>query len=150
VVIAAAAGCDSAFNPPVSGIGGDSNPSRAAVSAPSLSVRIDSAGSNGAVRPGKDLRVVVALRDTEGLLNAKVQATQVVHDHELEVTTESERYLPIETGTFRMGLRDTVLRQWMQAVYPVDVTLDSLIVRAIVTNARGAVDTVRASVTISH
>src|SRR5581483_4522174 len=45
-------------------------------------------------------------------------------------------------GGFRGGLRDTVIRRYLQPVNPADTALDSLIITAVVTDSAGAADTV--------
>ena len=100
---------------------------------------------------GDSILVSVRLHDNSALSKLDLVGLTVKGSDALGTLTRTPRYTKITVPngqSFRGGLRDTTIRRYLQPVVPVDSTLDSLIVMAIVSDSAGNIDTVTRRVNI--
>src|SRR6185503_6638960 len=109
------------------------------------SIVIDSPLVGTLINLGDSVLVSVRLHDSKGLRSASMNGVTQKGSVDLGTLTTSQRYKPIgipTTGVFRAGLRDTVIRRYLQPINPADTALDSLVIVVAATNDAGIADTV--------
>lgn len=131
--IAFIASCDQ--RTPVMPIGGGS--SSGTPGKPTVS--IDTVQPNP-VNVGDSILVAVHIHDDAQIQSSQILGLTVKGDPNLGTLTTANRYSPANipaSGPFRTGLRDTVVRRYLQPAQPVDTTLDSLVIIATATDNQG-------------
>ena len=89
------------------------------------------------VNIGDSILVAVHVRTDSSLETVLLQGLTVKGSANLGTLTTSNRYTPITipvSGTFRPGLKDTVVMRYLQPATPIDTSLDSLVVIATATD----------------
>lgn len=108
-------------------------------------VRIDTPSTGQLVNIGDSILVVMRIIDDRKLGNVEVVGFKMVGDPNLGTLQQIVRYTPqrapVGTQTFRPGLTDTIIRRFLKPAVPVDTTVDSLIIRAVLTDSAGNTDT---------
>lgn len=109
---------------------------------------LDPATTGQLVNVGDSLLVQVRIFDDRQVQSVRIQGMKYTGDANLGTLVESVRYptvfIPSPNGLpFRTNpaLIDTTVRRYLKPAVPVDSSLDSLIIMAIVTDAAGNVDT---------
>ena len=109
---------------------------------------LDPATTGQLVNVGDSLLVQVRIFDDRQLQSVRIQGMKYTGDANLGTLIESVRYptvfIPAPNGLpFRTNpaLVDTTVRRYLKPAVPVDSSLDSLVIMAIVTDAAGNVDT---------
>ena len=158
--IAIIASCDS--GPTVSKFGGGiaGGPSNSPVPPPAPGtpdtgtpfVRIDTPATGQLVNIGDSILVVVRAIDDRKLGSLEIVGFKMVGDPNLGTLTETVRYGPAfapgGTQPFRPGLTDTIIRRYLKPTVPVDTTVDSLIIQAILIDSAGNRDTARTRINL--
>lgn len=126
------AACDQhvPLNPNING-GGSSGGSKGAPA-----VSIDTLQPNP-VNVGDSIYMVVHVRADSSIASVQLEGLTVSGSVDLGTLSTSNRYTPITVGGFRAGLRDTVIRRYLQPAVPIDTSLDSLVVVAKATDNSG-------------
>ncbi len=104
---------------------------------------IDTPATGGLVNVGDSILVVMHLQDDRALGSLMVGGYTETGSIGLGTFSRVPRYAPITVpagGVFRSGLRDTVIRRYLQPAQPVDTTLDSLVVIAFLADSAGNLD----------
>ena len=139
--VAIVASCDSRLaTAPITGTGSNNN---SGVKAPVISVDTPVTGS--LVNIGDSVLVVVRLHGENSLSTLTLEGLKITGSAELGTRVETQRYPKVTipaTGTFRPGLHDTTIRRYLRPATPVDSSLDSLIIRTVVLDSIGGIDTV--------
>jgi hypothetical protein len=141
--VAIVASCDSRLSTSPITVGSSGSSSNSGVKGPTIAIDTPAVGS--LVNVGDSLLVVARLHDDRALTTATIQALKITGSGDLGTRVETNRYAAVTipaTGTFRPGLKDTVIRRYLKPVAPVDSSLDSLVVRVIAADSAGVVDTV--------
>ncbi|HEY4304387.1 MAG TPA: hypothetical protein VGM82_07980 [Gemmatimonadaceae bacterium] len=141
--VAIVASCDSRLTTSPVSVGSSGSSTNTGVKGPTIAIDTPAVGS--LVNVGDSLLVVVRLHDDRALTTATIRGLKIVGSGDLGTRVETDRYTALTipaTGTFRNGLKDTVIRRYLKPVVPVDSALDSLIVRVVAADSGGAVDTV--------
>lgn len=109
---------------------------------------LDPATTGQLVNVGDSLLVIVRIFDDRQLQGVRIQGMKYTGDANLGTLVESVRYptvfIPAPNGLpFRTNppLVDTTVRRYLKPAVPVDSSLDSLVIMAIVTDGAGNVDT---------
>lgn len=152
--IAVVLSCDSAplTAPLGSGVGSSnsgSSPSGADKTPPTVSIDTPTTGT--LVNVGDSILVVMHLHDDRALGSLIVAGYKETGNVNLGTFQRTARFTPITVpmgGLFRPGLRDTVIRRYLQPAQPVDTSLDSLIIVASVLDSAGNSDSVSRRVNI--
>src|SRR5437868_7540626 len=136
--IALVAACDqrTGLAPNIRGGGGTSS---GAKGAPAVSL--------DTVRPspvsfGDSIFVAVHVRSDSSMTGLLISGLTVKGSVNLGTLTTSNRYTPVNVppnGSFRAGLKDTVIMRYLQPGVPVDTSLDSLVIIAQATDKAGKV-----------
>ena len=136
--IALVAACDqrSGLAPNIKGGGGTSG---GAKGAPAVSI--------DTVRPspvniGDSIFVAVHVKSDSSMTGLLISGLTVKGSVNLGTLTTSNRYTPVNVppnGSFRAGLKDTVIMRYLQPGVPVDTSLDSLVIIAQATDKAGKV-----------
>lgn len=145
--VALVASCDTrlptATTVPTSGsIGGGGNQSAGNGLRPT--VRIDSPLAGALINVGDSVLVTVRLTDPRALKDAQMSGVTEKGSVDLGTHTQTPRYRTITipaSGAFRVGLRDTTIRRYLQPISPSDTSLDSLRIIVIATDTAGLADT---------
>jgi hypothetical protein len=99
------------------------------------------------INAGDSILVVTRIVDDRKVASLTVRGVQYKGSASLGTLTEVERYpaitAPVGTQPFRPGLQDTTIRRYLKAAAPVDTSVDSLVIQAIVRDSSGNVDTTR-------
>jgi hypothetical protein len=116
-------------------------------------VRIDTPLVGQLINVGDSILTVTRLNDDRQLLSVVVTGYKFTGSAILGTLTQTIRYTPAQApvagGTpFRAGLTDTLIFRYLKPAIPVDTSIDSLVIEAIVTDAAGNVDTARKRVNI--
>jgi hypothetical protein len=116
-------------------------------------VRIDTPATTGQlVNVGDSILVVTRIIDDRALASLVVTGFKFTGNANLGTFAQIVRYGPVGSPAggppLPVGLTDTVIRRYLKPVAPVDTSLDSLIIIAVVTDASGNVDTARKRVNI--
>ena len=144
--IAVVLSCDSApLTAPLGSGVGSSNSGSSARGADKVAptVSIDTPTTGTLVNVGDSILVVMHLHDDRALGALMVAGYKETGNVNLGTFQRTARFTPITVpvgGRFRPGLRDTVIRRYLQPAQPVDTTLDSLIVVATVVDSAGNPD----------
>ena len=96
--------------------------------------------SAGKVAIGDSILVSAVLHDNAGIASVAFSAFSARGNPGLGTQDTVLRYSSAtapSSGAFRPGLKDTTITRWLRAVTPIDTTTDSLIVRALVSDATG-------------
>ncbi len=104
---------------------------------------IDTPTVGALVNVGDSILVVVQLHDDRALGTVMIGGYKESGSVNLGTFQRTPRYAPITVpaaGTFRSGLRDTTVRRYLKPAQPVDTTLDSLVVIALVADSAGNLD----------
>lgn len=94
---------------------------------------------------GDSILVVMHLHDDKAIQSLSVSGLKITGSVDLGTAQTTTRYAAITvptSGKFRSGLRDTVIRRYLQPA-GADTTLDSLVVQAIVIDSAGLADTTK-------
>lgn len=147
--MAVVASCDArlATAPTVTGSGsssgsGSGSGSKNNIQAPS--VVIDSPLTGALINVGDSVLVTVALHDAKALANAVIAGYTQTGSVDLGTFKQTLRYAVVNvpvSGKFRPGLRDTVVRRYLQPLNRADTTIDSLVIQVIATDSAGVADT---------
>src|SRR5205823_4853454 len=106
---------------------------------------IDTPSVGSLVNVGDSIYVTLTAHDDRALGSVAIEGITEHGSKDLGTFTQSLRYSRVTVppgGTFRPGLKDTTVRRYLKPVSATDTTLDSLKIRAIVTDSAGNVDTV--------
>lgn len=113
-------------------------------------VRIDTpvASPVQLINAGDSILVVTRIIDDRKVGTLVVRGLQYKGSASLGTLQEIERYPAITTPpagaiAFRAGLQDTIIRRYLKPATPVDTSVDSLVIQAILTDSGGNVDTTR-------
>ncbi|HKO14655.1 MAG TPA: hypothetical protein VJU87_00350 [Gemmatimonadaceae bacterium] len=130
--VAALAACDqrTPLMPGTGGGSGGGTPGRPTISIDTL--------RPSPVNIGDSVFIAVHARDDQGVVSIKLQGLTVNGSIDLGTLTTKDRYAPLTTA-LRTGLRDTVIRRYLQPNTPVDTSLDSMVVVATATDNLGNV-----------
>lgn len=108
-------------------------------------VRIDTPTTGQLINIGDSILVVARLIDDRKLGSLQITGFKMVGDPNLGTLTRTVRYTaagaPLPGQTFRPGLTDTIIRRYLKPTVPVDTTVDSLIIMAVLQDSAGNVDT---------
>lgn len=146
VSVAVVISCDSSpMTAPLggTGAGGSTGSSKAGVDVTKPTVSIDTPTTGGVVNVGDSLLVVMHLHDDRNLAGLQVVGYKETGRVDLGTFQRTVRYTAVvvpAAGPFRAGLRDTVIRRYLQPAQPLDTSLDSLIVVATVMDSTGNAD----------
>lgn len=142
VGVAVVASCDARLtSTPITVTGGSS--STTTVKGPTAT--IDTPLVGGLSNVGDSILVVMHLHDDKQLKSATIQGNKLTGSADLGTLQTTIRYPAIQipvAGSFRTGLKDTVVRRYLKPGAPLDSTLDSLVIQAIVVDSAGVADTV--------
>jgi hypothetical protein len=140
--IAVILSCDSAPpTAPGSAFGGSkATTGKAGVDVTPPTVTIDTPTTGTLVNIGDSILVTVHLHDDQGLAAVHLFGFRETGNIGLGTFARFPRYGEIDVINFRSALRDTVIRRYLQPVLPVDTTIDSLVVMALVADSAGNVD----------
>jgi hypothetical protein len=114
-------------------------------------VRIDTPSTGQLINVGDSILVVVRAIDDRKLGTIELIGYKMVGDPSLGTLTRTVRYSPVTapgTTPFRPGLTDTVIRRYLKPAAPVDTTVDSLIIQAVLFDSAGNTDTATVRVNI--
>ena len=115
-------------------------------------VRIDTPAVVGQlINVGDSILVVTRIIDDRSLSQLDLIGIKYSGSAQLGTLQQSVRYAPITApvgGTFRAGLTDSIIRRYLKPAVPVDTTIDSLVIIAVVRDAGGNADTTRKRVNI--
>lgn len=100
------------------------------------------------INAGDSILVVTRIIDDRKVGTLLVRGLQFKGSASLGTLTQVERYPavvapPVGTLPFRAGLVDTIIRRYLKPAFPVDTSVDSLVIQAIHTDSAGNVDTTR-------
>jgi hypothetical protein len=99
------------------------------------------------INAGDSILVVTRIIDDRKVGTLVVRGLQYKGSASLGTLTEVERYpaitAPVGPTPFRPGLQDTIIRRYLKAATPVDTSVDSLVIQAILTDSAGNPDTTR-------
>lgn len=127
------------------GLGGDDRtPPQVVIDTPTVS-------PVSLVNVGDSILVAVHLRDVGGLAKLELRGVSIRGNPDLGNAVVVERFVPLTvppTGTFRAGLRDTVIRRYLVPKLPADTVQDSVVVMAIGTDVANNKDTATVRVNI--
>jgi hypothetical protein len=136
------ASCDSRLPSEQQFGSGSSSSSSNTTKKPTIS--IDSPVTGTLINLGDSVLVSVRLHDDRALKSATISGVTQTGSVDLGTFTQTQRYkqaaIPL-TGTFRAGLKDTVVRRYLQPANKADSTLDSLVIVVIASDSAGAADT---------
>jgi hypothetical protein len=141
--IAVVASCDTRLPTSASPLGGGSSSNNTNVKGPTISIDTPVVGSLANI--GDSILVVMHLHDDKALRSVVVQGLKETGSVDLGTFSQTVRFTPVTapvSGSFRAGLRDTVIRRFIRPAAPLDSTLDSLIIQAVVTDSANVADTV--------
>jgi hypothetical protein len=147
IAIGAVLSCDSApLTAPVgSSVGSSGTGSATGLDNVPPTVSIDTPAVGGLANVGDSILVVMHLHDDRALGNLMVAGYTETGNVNLGTFQRTARFTPILVpagGLFRPGLRDTVIRRYLQPAQPVDTSLDSLVIVASVVDSAGNADSV--------
>ena len=117
-------------------------------------VRIDTPAVVGQlVNVGDSILTVTRIIDDRQLQSLVVTGYKFTGSANLGTLVQTIRYTPVfapvQGGTpFRTGLTDTTIRRYLKPAIPLDTTIDSLVIEAVVTDGSGNVDTTRKRINI--
>ena len=148
------ASCDTAM--PTSGstfpTSGSSGTSSSTSNGSKPTIAIDSPLVGTLINVGDSVLVTVHLHDSKALTSASMVGVTEKGSVDLGTFTQTVRYgevdVPSDKGSFRPGLRDTVIRRYLQPLNVADTTLDSLIVIVIARDSIGLADTAQTRINI--
>ena len=115
-------------------------------------IRIDTPSTGQLVNIGDSILVVVRAIDDRKIGTIEIVGFKMVGDPNLGTLTQTVRYspafAPAGTQPFRPGLTDTIIRRYLKPAVPVDTTVDSLIIQAVLIDSAGNRDTARTRVNL--
>src|SRR2546430_1850193 len=111
------------------------------------SVVIDSPVVNSQVNLGDSIFMLVTVSGGNSLKSLMLRADKLTGVKDLGTFAQTPRYGEV-TVTFPPGTTDTTIRRYLHPLNGADVTLDSLVIIAVVTDSLGLVDTARVRATI--
>ncbi len=151
VAIAVVAGCDTRLPTAVTS-GSTGGTTTKAPNTNKPTVVIDSPLTATLINIGDSVLVTLHLHDAKyPLTNVTIAGFTQKGSVDLGTFTQSQRYQQVTVpaaGAFRQGLKDTVVRRYLQPISASDTTLDSLIVVAIVTDSAAIADTSQTRINI--
>lgn len=115
------------------------------LNAPTTQIDSPSVGPDTQINIGDSILVKVEGIGVASLSNIQLAAYSYRGAADLGNLTIVQRYGTVTippSGSFRGGLKDTIVHRYLHAVTPIDSTLDSIIVVAITTDSAGRADTV--------
>src|SRR6185503_8357701 len=108
-------------------------------------VVVDSPLAGALINVGDSVLVTVRLSAPGGALkSATMKGVTEKGSVDLGTYTQTDRYKAVSipaSGFFRPGLRDTVIRRYLQPIAPSDTSLDSLRIIVVGTDSAGVADT---------
>ncbi|MEX2178812.1 MAG: hypothetical protein WD801_08895 [Gemmatimonadaceae bacterium] len=109
--------------------------------APLVRIQVPVATPIQLINVGDSILVVARLNDDRGVARVTFTGLRMVGDPDLGTFQEIQRYrtvvAPGAGASFRAGLTDTIVRRYIHPATPLDTTLDSLIIVAVLTDASG-------------
>ncbi len=112
-------------------------------------VSIDTPAAPGQiVNVGDSVLVVTRLIDERQLATLVITGIKYIGSAALGTLAESVRYSPVNAGPFPIGVIDTTVRRYLKPTMPVDSSVDSMVIRAVVRDAVGNLDTAEQVVNI--
>ena len=115
-------------------------------------VTIDTPSTGLLVNTGDSILIVAKLHDDKALAGVELTGLTYKGSAALGTLVKTVRYgrvlAPSGGDIFRAGLRDTVVRRYLKPAVPVDTSLDSLVIQAVVFDSAGNTDTVLKRVNI--
>src|SRR5215211_5651501 len=148
VGVAVVASCDSRLSTESQFASG---PSSSSTANKGPTITIDTPFTGTLINLGDSILVSLRLHGDKPLRNASMNAVTQRGSVDLGTFVQTPRYKTIAippTGVFRAGLRDTVIRRYLQPINVADTTLDSVVVVVIATDSTGAADTATRRVNI--
>lgn len=106
-------------------------------------VTVDTPVVGGLANVGDSILVVMHLHDDRALGSLTLVGYKETGNANLGTFQRTARFTSISvpaTGQFRAGLRDTIIRRYLQPAQPVDTSLDSLVIIASVADSAGNAD----------
>ena len=106
-------------------------------------VTVDTPAVGGLANVGDSILVVMHLHDDRALGSLTLVGYKETGNTNLGTFQRTARFTSITVpaaGQFRAGLRDTVIRRYLQPAQPVDTSLDSLVIIASVADSAGNTD----------
>ena len=146
--VAVIASCDTATSG-VTQPGSSTSSSKTGNKAPTIT--LDSPKAGALINLGDSVFVSVRLHGDHSLKNATILGVTEKGSVDLGTFSQKPRYATTKvpaSGTFRPGLRDTIIRRFLQPLVPLDTTIDSLVVVVTATDSVGAADTAQVAVNI--
>jgi hypothetical protein len=114
-------------------------------------VRIDTPATGQLINIGDSILVVVRAIDDRKIGTLEITGFKLVGDPNLGTLQQVVRYGQVSAPgaqPFRPGLTDTIIRRYLQPTVPVDTTVDSLIIQAVLIDSAGNRDTARVRVNL--
>jgi hypothetical protein len=114
-------------------------------------ITIDSPTVGTLINVGDSLFVRVHLHHTQSIKTATIAGYTAKGSVDLGTFSLTPRYTLMQIpvgGSFRAGLKDTIIRRYLQPISAADTSVDSLVVLVTATDTLGAADTAHASVQI--
>jgi Bacterial Ig domain len=151
--VAFVASCDTAATATqqITGTTTTSSSSSSGSSAAGPQITIDSPTVGTLINVGDSLFVRVHLHHTLSIKTATIAGFTAKGSVDLGTFSLTPRYTQLAVpvaGSFRAGLRDTIVRRYLQPISAADTSVDSLVVLVTATDSLGAADTARTSVQI--
>lgn len=140
--VALVASCDTRLSTTPTTVGSSTSSGSKSVKGPTVTIDTPTTGSLANI--GDSVLVVMHLHDDKALSSATITGLKLTGSADLGTLQRTIRFTPVQIpvgGKFRSGLRDTVIRRYLQPNAPIDTTLDSLIVQAIVLDSANVADT---------
>ncbi|HEX3867974.1 MAG TPA: hypothetical protein VHV78_14530, partial [Gemmatimonadaceae bacterium] len=104
---------------------------------------IDSPLVGALINIGDSILVTVEIKDAQSITSASIVGLKEAGSIDLGTFKATPRYAEADIpagGTFRPGLRDTIVRRYLQPTTPVDTTIDSLVILVVAKDTSGGVD----------
>lgn len=146
--VAVIASCDTATSG-VTQPGSSTSSSKTGNKGPTIA--LDSPKAGTLINLGDSVFVSVHLHGDRSLKSATIRGVTEKGSVDLGTFTQKPRYATMQVpsgGAFRPGLRDTIIRRFLQPLVPVDTTIDSLVVVVTATDSLGGADTAQVAVNI--
>lgn len=146
--VAVIASCDTATSG-VTQPGSSTSSSKTGNKGPTIA--LDSPKAGALINLGDSVFVSVHLHGDRALKSATIRGVTEQGSVDLGTFTQKPRYATMQVpsgGAFRPGLRDTIIRRFLQPLVPIDTTIDSLVVVVTATDSLGAADTAQVAVNI--
>ncbi|HEU4988298.1 MAG: hypothetical protein KGL93_05585 [Gemmatimonadota bacterium] len=150
--IAVVVSCDSAPMAAPLGSTGSTNAGSGGKDVTAPSATIDTPSTGALANIGDSVLVTVHLHDDRALGSLSLTGYTESGRVDLGTFQRTVRYteinVPVGGLLFRPGLRDTTIRRYLQPAEPVDTTIDSLVIVALVADSAGNVDSTLRTINI--